>query len=74
MHESLNCKVQGVRELSMTALLVADSGSDVIVATEHWFWPFESQRLSQAHPYFAAEVKTNARLTPHSRGDVVEWD
>lgn len=50
----------------MTALLVADSGSDVIVATEHWLWPFKSQRLSQAHPSFAAEVKHDASLTPHS--------
>ena len=25
---------------------LTDNGSDVIVVTEHWLWPFESHRLS----------------------------
>ena len=45
---------------------LADNSSDVIVVTEHWLWPFESHRLSQVHPSFASEVKTDARLDENS--------
>ena len=36
--------------------------ADIIVITEHWLWPFESQRLSQVHP----EVTTDTRLNENS--------
>lgn len=45
---------------------LADNDSDVVVVTEHWLWPFESHRLSQVHPSFAAETKTDARLDENS--------
>ncbi len=45
---------------------LADNDSDVVVVTEHWLWPFESQRLSQVHPSFAAETKTDSRLDENS--------
>ena len=25
-------------------------GSDIIVVTEHWLWPYEAKRLSEVHP------------------------
>ena len=59
-----NCRGLNRGELYVHHL--TDSGSDVIVATEHWMWPCESQWLSQAHPSFAAEVKNDARLDENS--------
>ena len=42
---------------------LANDGSDVIVVTEHWLWPYESHRLSQVLPGFDAECCCDARLS-----------
>ena len=45
---------------------LAEDGSDIIVVTEHWLWPYESKRLSEFHPAFSAECSTDARLHVNS--------
>ena len=59
-----NCR--GLHTGELYAHHLADTDSDIIVATEHCLWPFESHRLSQVHPSFAAEMVTDRRLDENS--------
>ena len=43
--------------------MLADSGSDVIVITEHWLWPFETYKLDAVHADFASLSVCDGRLT-----------
>lgn len=43
-----------------------DSGSDVIILSEHWLWPFEMQKLKEIHSEFNAECVTDSRLNDTS--------
>ena len=45
---------------------LANTMSDVIVATEHWLWPFEAHRLAKVNKEFHAETVTDSRLTESS--------
>ena len=45
---------------------LAEEGCDIIAISEHWLWPFESNRLCQIHPSFTAELKTDPRLNENS--------
>ena len=45
---------------------LAEEGCDIIAITEHWLWPFESEKLCNIHTSFAAEVKTDTRLNENS--------
>ena len=46
-----------------------NKGSDIIVITEHWLWPYETKRLSEVHPDYAAECTTDSRL--HENSDLI---
>ena len=48
---------------------LANKGSNIIVVTEHWLWPYETKRLSEVHPDFAAECTTDSRL--HENSDLI---
>ena len=43
-----------------------DNGSDVIILSEHWLWPFEMHKLKEINPEFAAECVTDSRLNETS--------
>ncbi len=43
-------------------------GSDIIVISEHWLWPFELHRLNEIHPDFTGYGQADARLTSCSDG------
>ena len=45
--------------------LISD-GSDVIVLSEHWLWPFELHRLEESHPDFMGWGQADSRLTSTS--------
>ena len=47
---------------------LAEDGSDIIVVTEHWLWPYEAKQLSEVHPAFVAECSTDSRL--HEKSDL----
>ena len=43
-------------------------GSDIIVISEHWLWPFELHRLNEIHPDCIGHGQADARLTSSSDG------
>ena len=43
-------------------------GSDIIVISEHWLWPFELHRLNEIHPDFTGHGHADVRLTSSSDG------
>ena len=43
-----------------------DSGSDVIILSEHWLWAFEMQKLKKIHSDFDAECVTDSHLNDTS--------
>ena len=43
-----------------------DDGSDVILLSEHWLWPFDLHRLSDIHPDFMGWGLADSRLTSTS--------
>ena len=45
--------------------LISD-GSDVIILSEHWLWPFELHRLKETHPDFMGWGQADSRLTSTS--------
>ena len=42
------------------------NGSDVIILSEHWLWPFEMHKLKEISPEFDAECVTDSRLNETS--------
>ena len=46
-------------------MLISD-GSDVIVLSEHWLWPFDLHRLEGIHPDFMGWGQADSRLTSSS--------
>lgn len=38
-------------------------GSDIIVISEHWLWPFELHRLNEIHPDFQGHGQSDSRLS-----------
>lgn len=59
-----NCRGFGKGEPYLNQL--ASTESDVIIVTEHWLWPYESDRLSQVNPDFDAECCCDSRLSAES--------
>ena len=57
---SWNCRGLSTGEPYIYQL--AEDGSDVIIVTEHWLWPYEANRLSKVHSTFAAVCTTDSRL------------
>ena len=47
--------------------LISD-GSDIIVISEHWLWPFELHRLNEIHPDYCGHGLADSRLTSSSEG------
>ena len=47
--------------------LISD-GSDNIVISEHWLWPFELHRLNEIHPDYCGHGLADSRLTSSSEG------
>ena len=48
-----------------------EDGSDVLVLSEHWLWPYETYKLNEIHSEFQCDCKSDARLnetTNLSRG------
>ena len=43
-------------------------GSDIIIISEHWLWPFELHRLNEIHPDFHGHGQADSRLTCCSEG------
>ena len=41
-------------------------GTDVVVVSEHWLWPYELHRLDEVHPNYVGLGKADRRLTPVS--------
>ena len=44
------------------------NGSDIIVISEHWLWPFELHRLNEIHSDFIGHGQADASLTSSSDG------
>ena len=45
---------------------ILDSGSDVVILSEHWLWPFELHMLDEIHPDFSGLGNADSRLTETS--------
>ena len=43
-----------------------DSGSDIVVLSEHWLWPYELHKLNEIHPGYQGLGRADARLTDSS--------
>ena len=52
-----NCR--GVETSQPYIRNLIDNGSDVIILSEHWLWPFEMPKLKETHPEFDAECMTD---------------
>lgn len=63
---SWNCRGLASSIPYLNSLISA--GSDIIVISEHWLWPFELHRLNEIHPEFIGYGQADARLTSWSDG------
>ena len=45
---------------------ILDSGSDIVVLSEHWLWPYELHKLSEIHPGYQGMGVADSRLTETS--------
>ena len=43
-----------------------ESGSDIMVLSEHWLWPYELHKLNEIHPDYEGLGRADARLTDSS--------
>ena len=39
-----------------------EDGSDVLILSEHWLWPYETCKLNEIHSEFQCDCKSDARL------------
>ena len=42
---------------------IFESGSDIVILSEHWLWPFDLYKLESLHPSFTAFGCADRRLT-----------
>ena len=59
-----NCRGEETSQPYIRNLM--DNGSDVIILSEHWLWPFEMHKLKEINPEFDAECVTDSRLNETS--------
>ena len=45
---------------------ILDSGSDIVVLSEHWLWPYELNKLNEIHPGYHGLENADSRLSETS--------
>ena len=60
---SLNITCWNCRGLSNSTHYLNADGSDVIIISKHWLWPFELHQLEEIHPDFTCWSQADSRLT-----------
>ena len=45
---------------------ILGAGSDVVILSEHWLWPYELHKLNEADPRYQGYGKSDSRLTDRS--------
>lgn len=65
-----NCR--GLTNSSPFLTKIIENGSEIIIVSEHWLWPFELNRLNEIDPDFISYGHADSRLTSDHEGRGME--